>query len=182
MTKTALTYDDIQLVPSFSDVKSRGSINLNTLLSRRYGLLNPIVASPMDTVCELDMALRMAELGGVGCIHRFMSITHQSDIVEELQNRIYDESDGLSIAEDWGVMYDTWHSEVKAVPIMAAIGVQEEDKSRALSSFVGNAYLFPPGSRPAPAPFAFEFIASFSTLFQFLKKNEKRTLVIFFLT
>ena len=133
MTKTALTYDDIQLVPSFSDIKSRGSINLNTLLSRRYGLLNPIVASPMDTVCELDMALRMAELGGVGCIHRFMSITHQSDIVEELQNRIYDESDGLSIAEDWGVMYDTWHSEVKAVPIMAAIGVQEEDKSRALS-------------------------------------------------
>ena len=48
--KTALTYDDIQLVPSFSNIKSRQSINLNTLVSRRYGLLNPIVASPMDTV------------------------------------------------------------------------------------------------------------------------------------
>ena len=127
----ALTYDDIQLVPAFSNIKSRTNINLNTMLSRRYGLLNPIVASPMDTVCEFDMALKMAQLGGVGCIHRFMSITHQCDIVEELQNRIYDDSDSLSIAEDWGVMYDDWHAEIKHVPIMAAIGVQEEDKKRA---------------------------------------------------
>ena len=80
----ALTYDDIQLVPAFSNIKSRTNINLRTKLSRRYGLLNPIVASPMDTVCEYDMALKMAQLGGVGCIHRFMSITHQCDIVEKL--------------------------------------------------------------------------------------------------
>ena len=130
--RTALTYDDIQLVPSFSNIKSRQSINLNTLVSRRYGLLNPIVASPMDTVCEYDMALKMAQLGGVGCIHRFMSITHQCDIVEELFNKIYDDSDGISIAQDWGIMWDTWHAEMKLVPIMAAIGVQEEDKKRAI--------------------------------------------------
>lgn len=130
--KTALTYDDIQLVPSFSNIKSRTNINLRTKLSRRYGLLNPIVASPMDTVCEYDMALKMAQLGGVGCIHRFMSITHQCDIVEELFNKIYDDSDGISIAHDWGIMYGDWHSETKLVPIMAAIGVQDEDKKRAL--------------------------------------------------
>ena len=46
----ALTYDDIQLVPAFSNIKSRTNINLKTMLSRRYGLLNPIVASPMDTL------------------------------------------------------------------------------------------------------------------------------------
>jgi IMP dehydrogenase len=130
--KTALTYDDIQLVPSFSNIKSRQSINLNTLVSRRYGLLNPIVASPMDTVCEYDMALKMAQLGGVGCIHRFMSITHQCDIVEELFNKIYDDTEQMSIAQDWGIMWDTWHAEMKLVPIMAAIGVQEEDKKRAI--------------------------------------------------
>ena len=130
--RTALTYDDIQLVPSFSNIKSRQSINLNTLVSRRYGLLNPIVASPMDTVCEYDMALKMAQLGGVGCIHRFMSITHQCDIVEELFNKIYDDTEQLSIAQDWGIMWDTWHAEMKLVPIMAAIGVQEEDKKRAI--------------------------------------------------
>jgi len=102
------------------------------MLSRRYGLLNPIVASPMDTVCEYDMALKMAQLGGVGCIHRFMSITHQCDIVEELFNKIYDDTEQMSIAQDWGIMWDTWHAEMKLVPIMAAIGVQEEDKKRAI--------------------------------------------------
>ena len=44
----ALTYDDIQLVPAFSNIKSRTNINLRTMLSRRYGLLNTIVASPME--------------------------------------------------------------------------------------------------------------------------------------
>jgi len=132
MIKTALTYDDIQLVPSFSNIKSRTNINLTTMLSERYGLVNPIVASPMDTVCEYDMALKMAQLGGVGCIHRFMSITHQCDIVEELFNKIYDDTEQMSIAQDWGIMWDTWHAEMKLVPIMAAIGVQEEDKKRAI--------------------------------------------------
>ena len=128
----ALTYDDIQLVPAFSNIKSRTNINLRTKLSRRYGLLNPIVASPMDKVCEFDMALKMAQLGGVGCIHRFMSITHQCDIVEELYTAIHHERvNEPSIAEAWGVMYDDWHGEIPHVPIMAAIGVQEEDKKRA---------------------------------------------------
>ena len=142
--KTALTYDDIQLVPSFSNIKSRTNINLTTMVSRRYGLLNPIVASPMDTVCEYDMALKMAQLGGVGCIHRFMSITHQCDIVEELFNKIYDDTEQMSIAQDWGIMWDTWHAEMKLVPIMAAIGVQEEDKKRAIdlvSSEIGRAHV-----------------------------------------
>ena len=131
--KYSLTYDDIQLIPSFSSIKSRKDIKLHTLLSRRYGLLNPIVASPMDTVCDYDMALKMAALGGVGCIHRFMSIEDQCDIVERLYERIYGDGFSVTIAEEWGVMYDDWHSEISLVPIMAAIGVSEEDKKRAKS-------------------------------------------------
>jgi IMP dehydrogenase len=131
MQNTALTYDDIQLVPAFSNIKSRTNIKLHTLLSRRYGLLNPIVASPMDTVCEFEMAYKMAELGGVGCIHRFMSIKEQRDIVERLHVSIYGEGFGGGIAEHWGVMYDDWHAEIGEVPIMAAIGVQIEDIHRA---------------------------------------------------
>ena len=127
----SLTYDDIQLVPAYSSIKSRQNIKLHTLLSERYGLLNPIVASPMDTVCEFEMAYKMAELGGVGCIHRFMSIQEQRDIVERLYQSIYGDGFGGNIAESWGVMYDDWHAEIKQVPIMAAIGVQEEDKKRA---------------------------------------------------
>ena len=101
------------------------------MLSKRYGLLQPLVASPMDTVCELDMALKMAQMGGVGCIHRFISVEEQCNIVKHLNYSIYGDGFGGGIAENWGVMYDDWHAEIKQVPIMVAIGVQTEDRVRA---------------------------------------------------
>ena len=130
MNKTALTYDDIQLVPGYSEVSSRQHINLKTLVSRRYGLLRPLVASPMDTVCEEEMAFRLFLLGGVGCIHRFMTIEEQCRQVKNLNFRIYGEGFGGPY-EDWGIMYDDWHAEIKQVPIMAAIGVMASDMDRA---------------------------------------------------
>ena len=131
MKKTALTYDDIQLIPAYSEIKSRQSINLKTMLTKRYGLLQPLVASPMDTVCGYEMAYKMAMMGGAGVIHRFMSIEEQSKIVKRLQADIYGEGFGGSIAENWGVMFDDWHAEMPYVPIVVAIGVQEEDRIRA---------------------------------------------------
>ena len=126
----ALTYDDIQLVPSFSNIKSRQSIKLHTLLSRRYGILTPLVASPMDTVCEEEMAFKMFLLGGVGCIHRFMSAEEQAAQVKSLSHRIYGDGFGGPY-EEWGIMLDDWHSEISLVPVMAAIGVGDESKERA---------------------------------------------------
>lgn len=128
--KYALTYDDIQLVPELSKIETRINISLDTLISRRYGLLRPLVASPMDTVCELDMAFKMFLLGGVGCIHRFMSIEEQCDQIKMLRFKIYGEGFGGPY-EDWGIMLDNWHSEISMIPIMAAIGVKTEDKHRA---------------------------------------------------
>ena len=126
--KRGLTYDDILLVPKYSEVKSRSTININTLVSRRYGLLRPFVASCMDTVCEYKMAIKMLELGGVGCIHRFMTVDEQceqvSKVVEYINNN--------HMYEDWGVMYDDWHAEIKQIPIMAAIGVNDDDIDRAI--------------------------------------------------
>ena len=130
--RNSLTYDDIQLVPQYSNIPTRTQIKLHTLVSRRYGLLNPIVASPMDTVCGLEMAYKMFKLGGVGCIHRFNSIEEQSNIVKELYHRIYSEEWGNQF-ESWGVMVDNWHSEIPHIPIMASIGVSESDKDRAKS-------------------------------------------------
>ena len=121
--KYSLTYDDIQLVPQYSNIPTRTQIKLHTLVSRRYGLLNPIVASPMDTVCGLEMAYKMFKLGGVGCIHRFNSIEEQSNIVEELYTRIF--SPDLSEV--------VWEVGCGIPPIMAAIGVSEGDKQRAKS-------------------------------------------------
>ena len=130
--KYHLTYDDIQLIPQYSEISSRTKINLHTLVSRRYGLLAPIVASPMDTVCGEEMAMRLFLSGGVGCIHRFMSIEEQSRIVKFLHHRIYGEGFGGPF-ERWGIMFDDWHSEIKMIPIMAAIGVSDSDKIRAKS-------------------------------------------------
>ena len=128
--KKSLTYDDIQLVPRYSEIPSRNDIKLHTLLTKRYGLLNPIVASPMDTVCELEMAWKMFRLGGVGCVHRFNTIEEQSEIIKKLCHRIYI-SEEPPFWMDWGVHLDDWHAEMQDVPIMAAIGVSEDDKKRA---------------------------------------------------
>jgi len=126
----ALTYDDIQLVPALSNVSSRQHIKLQTLVTKRYGLLTPLVASPMDTVCEEEMAFKMMLMGGVGCIHRFMSIDEQYRQVSRLRAKIYGDGFGGPY-EDWGIMYDDWHSTIPHVPIMAAIGVMATDMQRA---------------------------------------------------
>lgn len=76
--KTALTYDDINLVPKYSEVESRASIDLTTQFTTNYKIRVPLIASPMDTVCDSEMAIAMMELGGVGIIHRFMTIEEQS--------------------------------------------------------------------------------------------------------
>lgn len=123
MNKVALTYDDIQLVPKFSKVKSRQDISLRTKLSRNYDLLIPIVASPMDTVCEVDMAVKMFRMGGVGCIHRFNTPEEQAQMVKELCYRIFGENGEMHLMFDWEMGDE--------IPIMAAIGVSEDDKRRA---------------------------------------------------
>ena len=86
--KLALTYDDIQLSPSYSEVEHRNDISLITKLSTNFELMIPLVASPMDTVCEHEMAFKMFQLGGVGCIHRFMSIEEQVEEIKKLINLI----------------------------------------------------------------------------------------------
>ena len=68
----ALTYDDIQLIPGYSDIESRQNIDLTTQLTTNYSIRVPLVASPMDTVCDSEMAVAMAELGGIGSV----SYTH----------------------------------------------------------------------------------------------------------
>jgi IMP dehydrogenase len=125
--KRALTYDDILLVPKYSEIETRSSINLATLVSRRYGLLRPYVASCMDTVCEYQMAIKMVELGGVGCIHRFMTVDKQCEQVSKVLEYITNNH----MYEEWGVMYDDWHSEIPDIPVMAAVGVSESDIERA---------------------------------------------------
>ena len=82
--KTYLTYDDVNIVPKYSELESRDKVKLNTRFTKNTELTIPIVSSPMDTVTEEDMAEEMLEWGGVGVIHRFMSIEEQSRMMKSL--------------------------------------------------------------------------------------------------
>ena len=82
--KKALTYDDVNIVPKYSELESRGAVKLNTRFTKKTLLNIPIVSSPMDTITELDMAREMMEWGGVGVVHRFMSIEDQAEMMVRL--------------------------------------------------------------------------------------------------
>jgi len=82
--KKALTYDDVNIVPKYSELESRDKVKLNTRFTKNTELTIPIVASPMDTITEEDMAEEMLEWGGVGVIHRFNTIEEQSRMMKSL--------------------------------------------------------------------------------------------------
>ncbi len=81
--RVGLTFDDVLLVPKFSDVKSRRDADISTKLSRRISLKIPIVSANMDTVTESAMAIAIARLGGIGVIHRFLSV--EEEVAEVLK-------------------------------------------------------------------------------------------------
>lgn len=72
-----LTFDDVLLIPAFSDVLPR-EVDLTTRFSRRITLNVPIVSAAMDTVTEAKMAIAIAREGGIGVIHKNMSIEEQA--------------------------------------------------------------------------------------------------------
>ncbi|MDB5058477.1 MAG: guaB [Chloroflexi bacterium] len=80
-----LTYDDVLLMPKRSDVASRKHVNTSTQLSRNITLSIPIVSANMDTVTEAQMAIAMARQGGIGIIHRFMSVEQQVRQVQQVK-------------------------------------------------------------------------------------------------
>lgn len=101
-----LTFDDVLITPAKSDVKSRRDPSLRSQLTRKLQIETPILSANMDTVTESEMALAMNQLGGLGILHRFVTIEQQVDFVRQLK------------AED-------------APVIAASIGVNADFKERA---------------------------------------------------
>jgi IMP dehydrogenase len=83
--RQGLTYDDVLLVPRYSEVRSRRDVDTSARLTRRITLRVPIVSANMDTVTEAEMAIVMARQGGIGIIHRFNSIEQQVSQVRQVK-------------------------------------------------------------------------------------------------
>lgn len=101
-----LTFDDVLLAPSKSEIRSRKDPNLETRLTKTKKIQMPFISANMDTITESQMALAMHELGGIGILHRFMNTPQQVEEVQKVK------AAGCKI-------------------ISASVGVGEESKERA---------------------------------------------------
>ena len=82
--KEALTFDDVLLIPGKSDVEPK-DVNISTHLTKKIKLNTPLMTAAMDTVTESEMAIAIAREGGIGIIHKNMSIEAQADMVDRVK-------------------------------------------------------------------------------------------------
>ncbi len=77
----AISYDDVLLVPAYSDIKSRSEVDISIDLGNNLRLDVPILASPMDTISESSMAVEVGRLGGAAVIHRYNTVEMQARMI-----------------------------------------------------------------------------------------------------
>jgi IMP dehydrogenase len=81
--KKTVSFDDVLLVPQYSDIESRSQVSVESSLSDKISLKLPVISSPMDTVTEQQMATTMYKNGGLGVVHRYNTVQEQATIVYE---------------------------------------------------------------------------------------------------
>ena len=84
LVKEGLTFDDVLLIPAKSDVLPR-EVDITTHITKKIKLNAPIMSAGMDTVTEAKMAIAMARQGGIGIIHKNMSIERQAEEVDKVK-------------------------------------------------------------------------------------------------
>ena len=106
--ETALTFDDVLLVPRRSSIRSRHAVNTHTQLSRRLTLAIPVISSNMDTVTESAMAQAMARMGGIGVLHRFMTVDRQAAEVQRVKR-----AEGFMVENPYSIAADATVQEAR---------------------------------------------------------------------
>ena len=84
IVETAITFDDVLLIPSYSEVLPN-QVSLKSRISDKITLNVPIVSAAMDTVTEADLAIAIARVGGLGFIHKNMPIPEQAAQVNRVK-------------------------------------------------------------------------------------------------
>ena len=84
----ALTYDDVLLVPQYSDIESRQEVDISSELGESIYMKLPVISSPMDTVTGEEMASAMYDAGGLGVIHRYNTIKEQCEMVRNVRKTL----------------------------------------------------------------------------------------------
>jgi IMP dehydrogenase len=122
LTKKALTFDDVLLVPSYSDILPRDT-SLKTRLTRRIALNIPLLSAAMDTVTEAPLAIAMAQEGGIGIVHKNLSPAAQA--AQVLRVKRYESgvlSDPITISPDMrvrDVIALTRQHRISGLPVIA---------------------------------------------------------------
>lgn len=106
-----LTFDDVLLVPRYSEISSRRIPSLKTKITKNFSIDLPVITANMDTITESEMACAMAMMGGIGSLHRFM--TTEEQVIQVNKIKKYQKEHNLN------------------TPIAASIGVKEEGMNRA---------------------------------------------------
>lgn len=120
--KVGITYDDVLLVPKLTHVKSRSEIDLSTSLTSKIKLTIPIISANMDTVTEHAMAIELARAGGIGIIHRFLSIEKQVQEVIKVKRFEHDWIENPYTVYENATLKDVFHIvctfDVTSIPVI----------------------------------------------------------------
>ena len=138
--ETGLSYDDVLLVPQRSPVDSREEVDLSTTLADGVELGVPVTAAAMDTVTEASMAAAVAEAGGLGVVHRFLTADEQAAMVREVVAEGLPVAGAVGIAEQY---VDRAAALVEAGACMVVVDVAHGHMERTLSATERLADLFP---------------------------------------
>ena len=111
-----LTFDDVLLLPKRSSIASRKDVDTGTMLTEKIPLCIPVVSANMDTVTEASMAIALARVGGIGVIHRFMTIEQQVKQVEKVKR-----AEGFIIEKPYTIEVES--SIYQALSMMKSRGV-----------------------------------------------------------
>lgn len=116
ITAEGYTFDDLLLVPSYSEVVPI-QVKLDTKLTKKISLAIPVLSAAMDTVTESTMAIALAKLGGLGIIHKNMSIEDQVKEIQLVKSATFNETDATK-------------DELGRLRVGAAVGVSKNTLER----------------------------------------------------